>query len=310
MFIINLQKLQDYVKVNNDFDIDLFAPYENTALNKYFKFMSTALIATVNGFSTNALGTPQRTAYELWFGALCRFSMLEYASTGEIQIGAEGFMRFETNAAKTAYKGQMNALRENLEETAFMEINNLVELFNANTGIFPDWATSPGSLANNLLLIKTANEFNSIQTLHRGFSTFMFLVPDMQIQQTLFLSSAIDAVVLNWFISNTSTDPIVVSARKDAVTALVQFTIARGIETGLVKLSGKGVQVIEEDYNTSNALVKQANLTASGATIRTFNDTGARFINKCIETLRANPTLFPTQPLLTTSTKPKNSIRM
>lgn len=309
MFIINLQHLQKYVKVNKDFDMEAFEAYHDIALNKYFSFMNLALIANLNSYSASTAGTPERTAYELWMGALCRLSMFEYTSTGEIQIGAEGIIRFEIEGAKTAYKGQIKRLRDDLEDTAFMEINKLVKVLNANTGIFTDWPNSPGSLLNSKHLIKTSEEFSNVQKLYREFSTFMILVPDMKIQQDLYLSSIIESTILAAFISNTSTDAKWIEARSYAVTALVQFTIARGIKTGLVKLSSSGVQVIEEDYNTANALAKQANLNASAATIREFEDTGHRYINKCIEFLQNNPSDFPTQPVPTTSTKPKNSFR-
>lgn len=310
MLITSNAHLRQYVRVSKDLDIEDFTPYEQIAQNKYFAWMSQSLIAFVYSYSAAALGTPQRTSYEFFMGALARMSLLEYTSTGEIRIGAEGITRYEHTTAKSAYKGQMNSLKEQLEETAYMEINNLVELFNENPLIFTDWATSPGSLINSGLLIKSAKEFNEVQKLHRGFSTFMMLVPDMEIQQEFYLSSAIEETILNDFIENTSSVAIRVKARKLAVKALVQFTIARGIETGLVKLSSSGVQVIEEDYNTSNKLVKQAPTVNISASIRKFEDTGERFINKCVELLRSNTTEFPTQPSAPTSTKPTNLFRV
>lgn len=296
MYIQDVAQLKKYVNVNNDFDsqFELITSQETISIPKYFlNWMSQDLITEINGFSTESPTSIKGRAYNLMIGAMCRFTLLEYTYSGELEVGSGGITRHESENTKTAYSGQIKTLRKSLEDNGYLEINALVELMNANASIFTKWATSPGSLLNSKLLIKTSTEFNSAKRLHRPATTFMSLIPDMQINQDMYLSSAFPETLLNELILNDSLSSQKKQVRSDLVFALVHFTIASSIETGLVKLTGEGVQVIEETSDSTSDIAKTAELSRITATVRSLHDTAQRYIDKANKFIQNNPTGFP-----------------
>lgn len=295
MYIQDLQTLQKYVNVATNFEgqFGLITSQETISVPKYFlNWMSIDLITEINGFATEPDGSIKKRGYNLMLGAMCRFALLEFSYSGELEIGSGGIFRHESEVSKTPYLNQIKTLRNSLEDNGYFEINSLVDLMNESTTVFTKWSSSPGSFLNSKLLIKTSKEFNGAKRLYRASTTFQFLVPDMQIQQDLYLSTAFPDTLLNELITNNNLSAEKKQLRSDLVLALVHFTLALSIKTGLVKLSGEGVQVIEESQESASRIHKAADLSRITITVRELEDTGHRYINKAQQYIQNNSGAF------------------
>ena len=296
MYINTIEKFKEYVSVNNDLKYDSIGPYENQAITKYFiNWMSQALITLIDTFEASPAGSIQRQGYDYFLGSLCKFTLLEYIPIAEVQIGDGGITRKENDNVKTAYANQIKKLNQNLENNAYLELDRLIDLMNANPAIFTEWATSPGALLNSKCLIKSSIEFVNEERLYRPNITFIQMIPNMKHQQNFYLVSAIDAALLTELIDNDGLSPEKAQVRAYLVSALVQFTLSRGIKTGLVKLTREGVRIFEDDEESSKIIETAPDLVGAGATYNEFLDTGHRYINQALKYMEGFPEEFPTE---------------
>ena len=294
MYINDIDTLKKYEKVSEDLSFASISPYENISLTKYFhKFMSQDLIDQIYGWATEANGTVERRCFEFFMGSLARLSIFESIASGEIQYGDGGITRTDNTHQKSAFAGQIRRYSNTLENNAYHEINELIDLMNSEPNIVTEWPGSPGSLLNEKYLIRTSKEFLRYQRLFRPYSTFAELVPSMETQQDFYLYSAFDKDLINELIENDALNEDRTELRTYLVKALVKFTLALGIENGLIKLSSEGARIIEHDEETSKSLETKPDLSSAAYQIRKLMDIGHRYVNQAQKFIEDNPGEFP-----------------
>jgi len=285
MKITSLEVLQKYTNVSNGFKYSKLEPFEQTSITKYLlRWFNEALLDQVFGFSTEAVGTTKRKAYEALMQAHCSFTMLEYSTEGEIIVSDLGFIRTENETSKTAYAGQIKKWSEAMEDNGYMYVGRLIEIMTTDTTqptIFTEWVNSDGYANRATLLVKSAKEFNNIQRLYRMHTTFIEIATNITECQDLYLRAIFGNTLVNELITNANgmnADKVI--ARGYLIAAVVYITMALSLQKGLVKLTPSGVMVIGHDSNTSRKIETPAMPEHTSSSYQSYLDTGMKYVDR------------------------------
>lgn len=295
MYIGDLAKFKEYESVNEDINYNSIRPYENLSIEKYFlPVFSYGLLNQIFAFSVNPAGSTERRSYDLFLGALVRFSLVEWVATGEITIGAGGITRKEGAHSKSAYAQQVSRLVDSKENNAYFGMNGLIDLFNENPTIFTEWPTSPGYTFNQGLMIQSSTEFNASKRLYRPYITFQALIPNIETQQEFYLYSGFDKALIDELIENLSgMSAEKKQVRKYLVKALAHLTLMLSIKDGLVRFTKEGARIFEQDEETSKTLEVKPDLVGAASTLKSLEDTGKRYISRAKAYMLDYPGEFP-----------------
>lgn len=293
MIFTDIATFKKYVTVDNEFDMENINPFEIDVKNEYmYRWFSEALITQILSFDAEAVGTPQRTGYELFMSAFARFLLLKYIPHGEVRISDMGIIRSENEHVKTAYAQQVKSLMRSTEDTAYLAIDSLVRILNENEGVFTEWPSSPGYTLNTNILVKTAQDFTNIQRLYRPYATFMHLLPNISTAQDLYIASGIKSDILDVIVLNNALDAVQKELKSMLDKALVHFTIAHSLQLSLVKLSTEGVRFVGDDKDTGKSIEESPEPAFISASVRRFEDTGYRYMDKAKKFINDNPGTF------------------
>lgn len=280
MKITTLEILQKFTNVSNNFSYAQVNSYEQASITKYLeRWFSTDLLDQVFGYASELPDSTEFKAYSALMYAHVAFTMYEYSLHGEIIISDLGFVRTENENTKTAYAQQVKMYRESQEDNGFMYVNSLINIFDIYGATFPEWANSPGYAERNLLLVKTAKKFNSIQRLYRMNTTFIEIIPSIKEGQDLHLNPFFGKTMIDLFIANVGLNSNQQIARGYLITALVNISMGISLKKGLVKLTPTGVMVIGHDSGTSKQIETPTMPEHTSVTYTSYMDTGKRYIN-------------------------------
>jgi hypothetical protein len=269
-----------------------------SARMKYIdQWFSSALVTQILGFSNEPEGTAKRNGYELFMMGYANLMILEHVPSGEVSIAELGLLRIENQNAKTAYAAQVQRLSNYLSETGFRSINDLVMILDANQGDFTEWIGSPAYTMNADLLIKNAREFNNFARLHQPFSTFLALIPNLQVVQDLYIRSAdlFTDTLVDELIESTSLSPLKIKLKNHLMRASALLTIAYSLKEKLIELSADGARLIAHDAETSTRIENTPDMVSLSAVIKQNENTGHRYIHKAKALINSNPNEFGIQ---------------
>lgn len=294
MYIASIEQVKVYEKVANSLAFSSLSPYESVSITKHLHHLwSVPLMDQLEGYSTETEGTDKRRGYEYFKGSIVRLSIYESIAAGEVVYGEGGITRTENSQVKTAYAGQIRRLEQRLLDSAFAEINALIDLMDANPSLFTEWTSSPGSLLNQEYLIRTSTEFVKYEALFRPFITFRHLLPSMMTQQDFYLRTGFESSLITELIANAALSSEKIQLRTYLVQALTKLTVAMGMETGLVQLTPEGLRVIEHDKDTSKEIERSPNIALISARVNNLYNQAGRYIAIARKYMVDNPTAFP-----------------
>jgi hypothetical protein len=280
MFLNTKEDFKKYVIVSNEFSFTNITTIKPDALAEYFTpILGTDLIAEIETFESETDGTIKKTAFYKLENALAKYILFNYLVSGQLTIEDGSITRIENDNSKTAFKNQILDSRNQLEETALMILEELIDLMELNSVIFSNLATAPFKIESDNLLIKSAKEFNSIERLYRANTTFYSLITSQKTCIDLFLNSRYDQTLIDEIIENDSLSTEKAKFREYLQKALANFTIANAMEKNIVKFSKDGIVQIQQDKDTSSKIESKAESNAISTAIKKYRDDGHRYIN-------------------------------
>ena len=303
--ITTIPEVRTYVSMMNDITFDRLSPLIQGTRSKYFEaWAGNPLINALLDFK-NSIEPIEKEAYNKMVGAFCNALIFEYTPFGEVLIGNSGITRTENQNVKTAFAGQIKNLNESLQDSAFLQIEALIELLYANPTLFPLWETAPGyvSAANAKMLPGRASEYQKYQTMHRPNITFLTLTPEIIKAQDLYLVSNFGSVLVKEMCASTAS----LTAKKAdlkafMLKALVCFVNHKVLANGSFTLGPDGLRVIE--HNATSSYIPSKAMNGNGISAYNYERDGYLFIEQAKKFILENPTEFPTnQEVIDTPSK-------
>jgi len=291
MLLQEITDLRKYVVVGSELSMSSINPSKDDAILKFFnRFFTDALITQLNSYK-NETGV-KKTAFDLAENALAKFTMYQYLIPGQLRVQDGSVSRIESENSKTAYKNQISDNREEYYESGFNYLNQLISLMESNAGVFSEWANSPLKKRFNLLLIKSAPEFDNYYQLHHSFTTFMSIINQQILGIDLFLKAKFSATLIDELITSTSLSNEKQKFKDYCCKSLANFTIKSALQTKIVSLSSYGITVLEKDKDTSTVLEKTPDLSAISSAINSADENSKRYIDLAYTYMYENPSAF------------------
>jgi hypothetical protein len=281
-----------YVKVEADFLLEVLQPNEDQARFGFLnRFLADDLIDLILSFE-NSVDEIEQKAFNFLMHTWANQMILDYVAPGEVQINAFGISRTENTDVKTAYAQQIQALKNKLEDNAYLFMGKLITFIIDNVSVFPDYENSPAFFWRNKVFIKSASEFNNIQRLYRSETTYVELFPEILQVQELLIAGRITQTVFNHLLNDPTT-----GLEQEAATACsrasVYLAIASSIKKGFAKITPQGLMLIEDNKDTGKNLMTSATPDQATTTFHEYNNIGLQYLNQAEKKLIEAGTLTP-----------------
>lgn len=293
--ITTILEVRQYVSMMNDLSFDRLSPLICGTKTKYFEgWAGTALINQILGFKM-APDPIELEGYEKLISGFCNALIFEYTPFGEVLIGNSGITRTENQNVKTAFAGQIKNLNESLQDTAFKQIESLIELMYANPTKFPLWALAPGyvSPANATMLPGRASEYAKYQAMHRPNITFTALTPEIIKVQDLYLVANFGSALVKEMCTNTADlSQVKADLKAFMMKALICFVNHKVLSNGSFTLGPEGLRVIE--HTSATSYVPSKSINGNGISAYNYERDGYLFIEQAKKFILDNASDFPT----------------
>lgn len=292
MFLETQADLKKYVTVSNELQIESITPLKNDAIEKYFlRWIPQSLVDIIEGYKANA-DAVKKKGFDLFENALAKLSLNEFLTIGQLKIQSGSISRVESEKTKTAYKNQITESKEQLLDNGFDLIESLMDHMNANAASFAGWSTSNFKKQSDLLLIKTAREFNDFENLYRKNTTFFSMISNQKTCIDLYLKSRFGETLIDEMIANAALNPIKTKFKTYLQKALANYTILNAAEKKIVNFSADGIRVLQHDKDTASKIESKADLEAISSFMRTYEDAGKRYIDLAYSYMYENKSTF------------------
>lgn len=281
--------LAKYVNVVSNFETDRLLPFESISKLEFLdRYLSPGLILQILAQETEAIGTYKNEVYQRFMLAHCSFTVRKFLNQGEVNISELGVTRTENENTKTAYANQVKQLKNDLEDNSFLAIGDLILLLENDTDSFftANWQASVGFANRSSLIIKSALDFNSIETIYRPQTTFIMMIPQMQIIQLLVLPSYFNTAIVNEWIAN---DPAMDSVKSSALNlvkyAIVNLTVAESMLKNIVKITPNGIASFSDTQDTNSDVSAAATSQDASTPYQMRKKEAARFLSQAKQLL-------------------------
>lgn len=278
MYITDIDLLQKYVDVTNDFRVTRLSGSEKISLKYLKSYFKEDLLMDIFSFSSDP--DPDKVEmYETLMSAFCPLTLFYFTDQGEVSFSELGIIRTENDNTKTAYSGQIIRLKNTLNDMAMSSIDDLIGLLEetSDNSLKPKWEASPTFLNRKDLYIKKAVDFNVIEPIYRPQVTFIRLIPRMKEVQQVDFPTYFTPEILQEFADTSSSDQNVKDAFELAKKALVAKTLADAIQYNIITLTPDGLTAksIRSNENSTEAFERAKLEDASSyysRLIRSFNN--------------------------------------
>ena len=114
----------------------------------------------------------------LWFAQriICNFALLDYVPEGQLDISTNGIRITTTNEKKTAFEWQIQKLEKKYSDTAYRNIELMLQFLNENIKKYDDWTSSAAYVANKGRFVNSAIEFHRFVDINKSHLTFLKLL--------------------------------------------------------------------------------------------------------------------------------------
>lgn len=308
-FFKTIDELKAQISVTKSYSIEEFDTRTQYACDKYLLewIQSAQLDALSSAFDldpTPPMSSAQSALVAKLQPALANFTFYEHIPFASVVIDDSGIHRKENENYKTAYANQVEQLRRNTLETAFNNLEIMLQFMEDNEADYPLWVASSGYTRNKELFINSSRDFNDqfdINMSRLAFRKIRAIIKDIeQFEIKPMLGGDFYAEIKDLILNKTpfsAEQQIVVDYVKKAIA---YFTVAKAVAAGWSMFTVAGLVAVEHDNTTNSQLEKTASNEQASLKIREYEKTAKRWMKLLQQHLTANIADYPTYEADTT----------
>lgn len=252
MILETTADLKKYISVGNSFVFSDFEPYIQKAVNTFTKKYIGNLHITLADAATDTNAAIKNEAREHLRAALTNLGWFMYMPTATVMMDSSGIAVNETDNRKAANFWQIKDIRREVLRAGNESLDLLLEVLEANTDVFTDYATNYSTI-NNELLVNNAVTFSTWYNINNSRQTYMALQPTIRQAEDQFLNNWLcaDFISLLKNIPESETEAnqaILQSIKEPLQKALVNITVSKVAAIGLFELGSTGLKINFENY--------------------------------------------------------------
>lgn len=303
IFFKNLDELKKKLSVSKAYSIDEWETQESYSIGQYVKdWISQAQIDTLADAYAASPDTPLSDDDAELIShlqmAVAHFTFYEHIPFAEVQIDNSGIFRRENQNQKTAYSGQVLALKRKVLTTAYNALENALEFMESKPGVFTDWESSTAYTKNREYFINTAKDFsdcygiNMSRMVFKNFFPFMREVELFEVEP--FIGSDFFAELKTKINAKTALTTKEVNALKYIQCTVANYTIARAVANGWTQYTPDGI--VSKELEQTDEAKREVTASAQQVSVKiaAAEQTGERFRGKLLNYLKSNMDDFPT----------------
>jgi len=228
--------------------------------------------------------------------AAAYLAVYEYSFIGTVQFSEAGIVRTEGEMMRQAYKYQENAYRNQLIETGYNALEELVDFMEENNADYPTWSASSARALHLSCFVNTTAKFSAGHTRDVSRHTFEALLPLLRDVETfavrpLLGSDEHDSLRTDWTAGTLN------AARTEAVArisnAMVSYAIDEALRRQWIRIEGRRVVQVEDLEPQSYRRTGSAGANAVSFASRHYQEWANRHLSYLTEYLTDNPADFP-----------------
>lgn len=282
IFIVDSTELRTYATVSPSLTKERWLPHQAKALEHDLKpIFGATLLMEISAFKTSSV--PIRLElFRLTASALASFILFRYTAVGEVNVSDAGIQREEGENSKTAYAKQVRQLRESLINSAWEEVETMVDYLNANFATLNSWTSAPGYTMNNGLILDNPKDLLSLYHTEHAYRLHRMFRPTLE-QIELQLEKHFDVttmLTLRTTAKGALTEKFL-KLRKYIDQVLVAEALIVAITTKSVVWNSDGVKIINRTGDENDVSMAVDAHTAA-MSIRSLEKTAKNFLNEAI----------------------------
>lgn len=297
----DIDELKKFVSVTRAMKIESIAPKIDHALKKYIEpwlgpVLTTAIVAAHAGGSPTAI---EQSLIDKIQPCLANFAWLEYIPMASVVVDDSGINRKENENWKSAHSGQISDLKADAIESAYDNLEYLLQFLEDNENDYPTWvAFTEGYTKNKEFFINTAKELMLHYPIVQGRQTYHALRPILEDVECFTILPCIGQDFFDYLKSKIALKQAFTNPELEAVKlirkAVAQFAIHDASKSSWVKFNSQGVMYIERKGSETNVTEqKTAKNEQISVKIRQAWEKGNMWLSKLKELLDGNLDDYP-----------------
>lgn len=282
--------IKEFLSVNRNLSYETLKPYIDNALVEFIEtpWLGADIIQDVESNLVNPQGIYEQLIPMLQ-RSLTYFSVLSALPFLEVNIGDEGITRTESQNFKSAYRGQVARIEQQLKKDAYNSLERLLNFLEKEKANYPLWVDAPGYVEFSNYFFKDSVDFSKFYPLKNGRLTYNSLLPGMRFVTEFKIKSEIGELQFADFFAkkllpaNSSFEVIALGYLRNAIAYL---TVARSIADGLVSYSENGIHFSEQTADLETQ--KQSDADFINAKIIEIETRGTTYLSKLVDYMNAN----------------------
>ncbi len=301
----SIEEIKEVAAVNLTLDYSSIAPYIRQAERKYIKdILGATLYNQLQAHYDSSSSSSSSTSVAL-SGlleevqiALANLGLWLYLThVGPVQISDSGITEAMGNDQRGARKFILDAINDSHKQTAFDELDRLLEYLEVNVGSFPDWkASSSYTIYKDRLLYRTSL-FQTYYPINDSRRVFLQLKPFIKAAETQSIINIIgkplyDAILAE--IQGNSVSPENEKLLEYIREATVYTCLHKALPVLSLKLTDRGLTLDGLEAGTDSGTVqKPADGARINALIRQIESETTRSLSALKDFLEANASTYP-----------------
>jgi len=204
LLINSTEELKEYLSVVDGFTFDVLKPSIRLAQNRYIKKIvgPTLFNKMLNEFQDGegegegegeeSILIPiekREELLDLVKHSLAFLAFQNYVDVNQLNISDSGIHITSSDHQKTAFRWQIQDLKNHLLDTAYNNIELLMDFLNANIDIFEDWKESDLFLKKSNLICFNSQSFQKGYNINNQRLTFMAYLPKIEYVEDMIVSN-------------------------------------------------------------------------------------------------------------------------
>lgn len=299
--ITTIQEFAAGVPVNVQSDITLLLPPVATAERKHLlPLLGRAQYRELlDAYQANNLSTEQAELLQLVQVAVANLAYASYVTVAQLQLSNSGITVPSDPNNRTAFQWQINDLREQLTETGYSALDEVLDYLDEHKTDFPTWAQSAAYTYNKALLLNNAADFSRYYNINGSRRTFLALVAIIGREEIFSLEPVLSAPFCVALRAEIQTGTV--SAATEAVLrllhpALANLTMSQAIGELSFSLNGGALELQVYRADNSNSKESDPGLTDLLSLKRSQAlENGREYLRKLVTFLnaKATATVYP-----------------
>lgn len=292
------EEFKKFLPVNVNFDFKSLAPSLAKCETKYIiPILGATLFGKVCQYYENNTSVDEslRDKYSLLLEkiqfALIRLAVWSDYSILSVMISDNGAYA-GVDQEKRLYKWQKEDLSENLKNSGFDTIDEILAFLEENTTPFPDFKTSTFYTKNVDSLIRTTQEFNSYYNINNSRLVFLKMKYFIEDVESIELSHRLGSDFVHELIAADRTQSKYKKIIKPICRYVVYSAIAAGCEEVGKLPTDKGL-IFETSSNDSSLQFERIGKSDMKSTQNYFSAKAEQYISSAIEIMKNNKDDYP-----------------